>query len=151
MRPGLVAMGAIALGAAVIADGCSRACTLIGCQDQFSATVLKADGTFPSGTHQVDVVADGVSLTCTFTFPLPTPQGGGTVPPSCSPGMTVYVEQAVETITLSGTPSQVDAQQHVDGTLILEASGAPMYQVSAPNGSECGPICHQASVDWTLQ
>lgn len=134
----------------------------------------RIDGSFPSGTHQIDVVADGVSLSCTFTFPLPTVAGGGTAEPSCPPGMTVSVlpatdctetnsgstsaetctdipGQFVEWITLTGTPAEVDAQQSVDGALILDEMVAPTYQEVAPNDAECGPICHEALVDWTLQ
>ncbi len=164
----------MALGAILIANACSGVCTAVDCQNGFSAKVHRADGSFPSGTHQIDVVADGVSLTCTFTFPLPTVSGGGTSQPSCPSGMTVWVlpatdctetnsgstgaetcsgipGQFVEWITLPGTPAEVQAQQFVDGTPILDATVAPSYQAVAPNDAECGPICHQALADWTLQ
>jgi len=59
--------------------------------------------------------------------------------------------QFVEWITLTGTPAEVDAQQSVDGALILDETVAPTYQEVAPNDAECGPICHEALVDWTLQ
>ena len=172
MRLSLLVIGVVALGSILIA--CSGVCTAVGCQDGFSAKVHRTDGSFPSGTHQIDVVADGVSLSCTFTFPLPTVAGGGTSEPSCPPGMTVSVlpatdctetnsgstsaetctdipGQFVEWITLTGTPAEVQAQQFVDGALILDETVAPTYQEVAPNDAECGPICHQALVDWTLQ
>ena len=174
MRLSLLVIGVVALGAILIANACSGVCTSVGCQEGFSAKVHRADGSFPIGTHQIDVFADGVSLTCTFTFPLPTVAGGGTSQPSCPSGMTVWVlpatdctetnsgstgaetctdipGQFVEWITLTGTPAEVQAQQSVDGAPILEVTVAPTYQEVAPNGAECGPICHQALVDWTLQ
>jgi hypothetical protein len=171
MRPGLAVMGMVALGAAVAANACSEhACSLVGCTDAFSANVRRADGSFPSGTHRIDVVADGASLTCTFTFPLPA-----NTQPACPAPLAVAVSPAtactevttgsssgmtctpipgqfVETITLMGTPAQVQAQQYVDDAPILDEMIAPTYQIVAPNGSECGPVCRQASpVDWTLQ
>jgi hypothetical protein len=167
MRPSLLVIGVVALSAALIANACSGVCTAVGCQPGFSAKVHRADESFPSGTHQIDVVADGVSLSCTFTFPLPTVAGGGTSEPSCPSGMTVSVlpatsctettngnttaqtctdipGQFVEWITLMGTPAEVQVQQSVDGALILDAMVAPTYQEVAPNDPQCGPICQEA-------
>ena len=174
MRLSFSVIGVVALGATLIANACSGVCTSVGCQPGFSAKVHRADGSFPSGTHQIAIVVDGVSLTCTFAFPLPMVAGGGTSQPTCPSGMTVWVlpatdctetnsgssgtetctdipGQFVEWITLTGTPAEVQAQQSVDGTVILDATVTPTYQEVAPNGVECGPICHQALVDWPLQ
>jgi hypothetical protein len=49
----------------------SKACTLRGCVDQFSATVTFASAAFPMGTHQLDVTTDVGALSCSFTFPAP--------------------------------------------------------------------------------
>ena len=57
---------------------------------------------------------------------------------------------SVETIQLAGTPAQVHAWQYVDDAAILDVTAAPSDQDVAPNGSECGPTCRQASVAWTL-
>lgn len=174
MRPSLLVVRMVVGGAALIATACSNVCTETGCQPGFSAKVHRSDGSFPSGTHKIDVVADGVSRTCSFTFPLPTVAGGGTSQPSCPSGMTVWVlpathcaetnsggtvaemctdipGQFVEWITLTGTPVEVQAQQSVDGAPILDTAADPTYEEVTPNGADCGPTCHQALVDWTLQ
>ena len=141
MRPGLAVMGMVALGAALAANACSEhACSLVGCQDAFSANVRRADGTFPSGAHRIDVVADGASVTCTFTFPLPANSQ-----PVCPPPLAVAVwpatmctevttgsssgitctpipGQFAETITLMGTPAQVQAQQYVDDAATVDGA-----------------------------
>jgi hypothetical protein len=151
----------------------SKACSTVGCFDQFTATVQRADGSFPSGAHRIDVVADGVSRSCTFIFPLETLPGGGAAVPTCASGLAVFVGPAtvctqttvngavgykcdpvpgqyVESIALAGTPVQLHASQSVNGTPILEVDAAPSYQDVQPNGPECGTVCRQASASWTL-
>jgi hypothetical protein len=161
---------------AVTAEACStttKECTLIACQDQFSAAVRRTDGSFPSGMHRIEILADSVDVMCTFAYPLGTVPGGGAASPNCPSGLDVSVGQDevctemtvnggasltcepvpgryAETIQLVGTPAQVHAWQYVDGAAILDITAAPSYQSVAPNGSECGPICRQASVAWTL-
>ena len=69
-------------------SGCSsKTCTTRGCYDNFSATIKRADGSFPSGTHRIEILADSASLLCTFTFPL-------TVQPTCASGLNVTVRVA---------------------------------------------------------
>ena len=160
---------------AAASGGCERTkeCTLIGCRDQFVASVSRADGSFPSGAHRIEILADGASLTCSFTYPLATAPGGAAIPPSCPIGLTVNIAQQqvcmqttenggvaftcqpipgqfLETIELAGTPAQVHVWQYVDDVALLDAATAPVYQDYFPNGPACGPPCHQASVDWTL-
>ena len=151
--------------------GGGKACTLIGCEDQFSATVT-ADATLvPSGTHTVNVVADGAAMTCTFPFP-PDPSNQGIVA-QCSSGLTLFVQPAtvcttvqtdasisqqcqpidgkfIESIWVSGTPSVVQVQQLVGGTVILDQTVSPTYQSNEPNGPGCGPTCRQAGAEWTV-
>jgi hypothetical protein len=175
MRKGLnggLLVGAFALATA--AQGCaSKTCSTVGCFDQFTATVQRADGSFPTGAHRIDVVADGVSLSCTFNFPIETLPGGGAAVPSCATGLTAFVGPAtvcmhttgnggstyrcdpipgqyVESIALAGTPAQLHASQSVDGASLLEVDAAPSYQDVQPNGPECGTVCRQASASWTL-
>jgi hypothetical protein len=134
----------------------------------FSATVRRADGSFPAGNHQVEALVDGTTILCTFTFPLQTgrqPQCTGglgiTVLPAttCSQttnGASTSVScdeipgQFVETIGLAGTPGQVHVWQTVDGTSILDAAAAPTYTEFKPNGPGCEPTCRQGTATWTL-
>jgi hypothetical protein len=143
-------------------------CTLIGCVDSFTASAQRADGSIPEGAHRIEVLADGTTLRCAFTFPL-----AGTAQPACDAGLQVTVLQAqfciqtqsgssssstcdplpgkfTETLTLQGTPGQVHVWQYVDDAAILDAAVAPQYQDSRPNGPACEPVCRQASVAWTM-
>ena len=174
MRSCLIGIGMIAAFAAFVESSCmTKACTLVGCSDSFTATAKRADGTFPVGMHRIEIVADGVTQVCTFTF-------AGTIPDSawmvatCSSGAVVMVRNAetctetrngnsvsyrcdpipgqfVETITLASTPAQVHVWQYVDDAAILDAAAAPSYADYFPNGPECGGACRQASASWTLQ
>jgi hypothetical protein len=133
MRLSLLVIGVVALGAILIA--CWGVCTAVSCQDGFSAKVHRTDGSFPSGTHQIDVVADGVSLSCTFTFPLPTVAGGGTSEPSCPPGMTVSVLPATDcTETNSGSTSAETCTdipgQFVEWITLTARPGSPSLSAS---------------------
>jgi hypothetical protein len=172
MRNGLICTGILVIAATL--QGCSsKECGLVACADQFSATVKRADGSFPSGAHRIEILADGTDSVCTFVYPLGTVPGGGAAAPNCPSGLTVSIgpeevctqtaekggiastcqpipDRYLETIQLGGTPAQVHAWQYVDDATVLDITAAPSYQAFAPNGSECGPICRQASVAWTL-
>lgn len=177
MRRRLTIFGAITgvlLACAVAASACSssssgpKACTLIGCADNFTASAQRADGSIPDGAHRIEVLVDGTTLRCAFTLPL-----AGTTQPACDAGLTVTVVPGqiciqtqgdaassstcnplpgkfVETVTLSGTPGQVHVWQYVDDAAILDAAVAPQYEERRPNGPECPPVCRQASVAWTM-
>ena len=176
MRNCVVVVGIFLLGGAVIGmSGCSsKTCATSACQDGFTAKVRRTDGSFPNGTHRIEVLVGAASSSCTFTFPLETSPSGGAVLPTCPTGLAVSVGPAeictetvtgtgvsyrcdpipgqfVETISLSGTPGQIHVWQYVDDVPILDAAAAPSYEEARPNGPECEPVCRQASVSWTLQ
>jgi hypothetical protein len=167
---GLIAAGASCSGG----DQTPKACTLIGCADNFTASAQRADGSIPDGAHRIEVLVDGTTLKCAFTLPLATLQSGGTAQPTCDAGLTVTVVPAmvciqtegpsgtssqtcntipgkfVETLTLSGAPGQVHVWQYVDDAPILDVAVAPQYADSRPNGPGCPPVCRQALVAWTM-
>jgi hypothetical protein len=154
--------------------GAAKACTLIGCEDAFNATVTNGPSGFPVGPHQIDVTADGVTISCTFTFPLPKLADGADSGPQCPPGLMVSVGPAVactqfqpgpgavgercdpiagkttEMLDVSGTPARVRVRQTTNGVVVLDESVTPVYASNQPNGPGCDPICHQAGAEWTL-
>jgi hypothetical protein len=149
--------------------GCdSKACTTIGCSDQFSATLTRADGSFPAGVHKLDVTADGVMLSCSFTF------AGADVFAACPGGLSVSVVTAttcteirmgdtvslrcdpipgqfIERLSVQGTPRALRIVQSVDEVALMDQTAAPTYQAARPNGADCEPVCQQASATFTLQ
>jgi hypothetical protein len=175
MRNRLIGMGMIAAWVGFSAAACSsRVCTLIGCYDTFTASVKRADGSFPVGMHRLEVLQDGVTQMCTFTFAESAPGIGGATAVCPSSALSVMVANAetcvethtgssvsyrcdpiagqfIETITLMGTPAQVHVWQYVDDVAIVDAAAAPSYADHFPNGPECGGACRQASASWTMQ
>jgi hypothetical protein len=165
-------IGMILACAALGASGCnilSKGCTLVGCEDSFTANVRRADSSFPAGAHRIEVLADSAIRTCTFTYPFAMPGDN----PNCGLDLRVMVwpettctdttdggvvthqcdtipTRLYELITIPGTPGQVHVSQSVDDTTILDVAAAPSYQDVAPNGRECGPICRQATASWTF-
>ena len=150
------------------AAGCeTKVCTTAGCTDQFTASLSRADGSFPAGAHQVDVTADGVTMSCTFSF------AGSGVGATCPPELDVTVGPAttcmefqvgnatgyrcdpipgqfIEQLTLRGARRDVRVVQSVDGVVMLDQSIAPTYKLTRPNGPDCEPVCEQASATFTL-
>jgi hypothetical protein len=165
----------VVLAAGAAAPGCftSKACGLVWCRDQFHATVASADGSIPSGTHLLEVTADGVTISCTFQIPLAMQPRGGTVAPRCPTGLEVFIGQEstctetttgsnkslscvpipgrfFEDITVTGKPAQVLVRLSVDGAVVLDRIETPGYVSSEPNGPGCDPTCQQASAQWML-
>ena len=169
MRHRRIDAGAIPFFAALLPlllNGCpGDYCDPTPCANEFSAKVRSVDGSFPSGTHRIDVAADGASLSCTFVFPLATGADGRAVQPTCDAGLFVDVSPQLacagdwcqpidgkfeEIIFVSGAPAEVHALQVVDGVTILDVVAAPSY-VGARTSPECPPVCRVASASWTLR
>lgn len=75
----IVALGAGALGCDGSAIGSpfggEMTCALVGCEDQFTATVAMDATQVPAGRHTVVVLADGAAMSCSFSFPPPMRAG----------------------------------------------------------------------------
>jgi len=147
-------------------------CSAVGCQDQFAAVVSVDATTVPAGTHVIKVTADGTEMSCSFPFP-PTNVPDGHFAPQCTSGLTFYMSQAQvctttttgtvvssdcqpvsgkfeERLTIPGTPRMLHVQQLAGDVVVLDQTVAPTYQINQPNGPQCEPTCHQASVAWTI-
>jgi hypothetical protein len=143
--------------------GGAHACGLVGCGDQFTATVQDANGSLPSGAQALTVMADGVTTTCSFTLPLATDGAA-----DCPSGLQVLVLQAqtcvtssnsqtktqsctpvagkfAEIVTIAGKPATIHFTQTVNGATALDQTLTPAYTTSQPNGPGCDPVCTQAS------
>ena len=138
-------------GLDALADG-AIACTLIGCVDQFSATVTVDTNMVPAGTHVLTVTFDGAATFCPFNLPPSTDP----VNDPCSAAFSLTVPDAstdgkfTEKIVLHGAPTSIEVRQTLDGTVVLDQTISPTYETNQPNGPGCGPICHQASAAWTI-
>ncbi len=127
-------------------------CTLIECEDEFSATVTVDATMVPAGNHTLTVTIDGAATSCSFHLPeLPN-----LINDPCAAGFGLNVPgqptdgKFTETMTIHGTPSSIEVHQTLDGTVILDQTVSPTYQTNQPNGPGCAPICHQAGAEWTI-
>jgi hypothetical protein len=172
---GMLVAGVVWLGAcgAGLPGGGAHACSDVGCEDQFTATVHDANGALPSGMHALTVTAGAAILRCVFTVPLATLPGGGTAGLNCPAGLQVQVlpkttcvtsttpsskMQACtpvagkldELIIIAGKPASLHVTQTIDGATYLDQTVTPTYTTSRPNGPGCEPLCSQASAEWVL-
>ena len=131
------------------ADAGSVACTDMGCEDGLSVDFSLTE----PGDYTVEIVADGQTITCSATLPLPPCDRGGA---SCSaPGVLLMASgcalpasnHSLGGVMLSGAhPETVEVVVSRDGNEERRQSFTPTYQRVAPNGEACGPICNQATV-----
>lgn len=152
-----------------------KACTLLGCQDLFTASVSADVGVLPSGENTVTVEADGAIFSCTFSLSGQNSSDGGISAVQCQDGANLGVlvmsattcmtgasdgamgrackpipGKLTEYITIRGTPHSVRVKQSAAGTLLFEDTTTPTYQAQQPNGPGCGPICQYGGVTVTL-
>jgi hypothetical protein len=155
------------------AAGCSGSCTDVGCVDGFTVTVNVETDAVAAGMHTLAVTVDGTEMTCTFAIPRPDVGSTGITSVPCSGGLIVEVYPAMtcpttqtgtgsenicqpiagvltETIELPGMPRTVRVQQMVDGDVLLDQTLTPAYKAYAPNGTSCGPTCHEATAELTI-
>jgi hypothetical protein len=128
-------------------------CTAMGCEDGFT---IQFSARQP-GAYTFDIVADGTVISCTAELPL---LPCGTPASQCSDARVFIGESgcalsdadhSLENLTFSGVhPDTVTVTAHRDGAEIASQTFTPTYQRLAPNGEECGPICHNASATLTL-
>ena len=138
---------------AVASEGCggARACTLIGCSNQFS---IDLTGVFRSDRPvSVEGSADGEPFSCEANETT-----GFRRDPLCSSRAIAleywryYGEPLVHVdLTFQGVPCAVDVRVVQDDAVLAEASFSPEYRFSAPNGIECGPLCWQAGASLAPQ
>jgi hypothetical protein len=150
-----------------------QVCTVLGCDDEFAASISLTSESVPAGTLMLTVTADGVVSSCSLAFPPPPSLGDAGIEPVCSGGLLAIVQNAgscttsevdgavtercdatagafTELIRVFGMPAAVRVQQSVGGSVILDKSVMPTYLVNHPNGAGCDPTCHQAAVSWSI-
>lgn len=133
-------------------DECSDVCTATfecseaGCNDGIELE-LYSGASFDPGTYEVEIVHDGDASTCTFVIS----EGLGCELPPCVPdttcnasfGLTVSPPQITMPLPLAETLSVSVA---VDGDVRVEATPPLAYELVAPNGAGCLPVCGVATL-----
>jgi hypothetical protein len=128
--------------------GGPRACTEKGCQDGFTIALASRSGAWAPGAYRFVIEADGATVTCDATLPLPpceqaqpgrcsAPEvelatGGCGLPPA---------QHDVSALELRSRPTSVSVTLTRDGVPLTNARLNPTYQELRPNGPGCGPVC----------
>lgn len=147
-----------------------RACTLIGCDNQVSIIVRRADGQPPRLASEI--VVDGRTIVCAAPADYEPWASCGTqatisqrevmdchdtrTPPADSSAVVssppcVGIGQFEQTISVRGMPKRVDVSLKEGADVIAQRTFEPNYRPVFPNGVACGAACEQASELWTLQ
>lgn len=125
-----------------------RACTAMGCVDGFHVEVTSS-GAWQPGAYVVTVVADGVTTTCSATFPLTASSraecSGQGVQVGLSGSMLPATAQSISHVALTSAPKSVAVAITRDGVSIASRVYTPTYKTSRPNGPDCEPTCTSAT------
>lgn len=129
--------------------GLTHECTEVGCALPFE---IALHGGGAPGAYEFAIQADAQSTTCTVTVPFTCDQ-----PLRCMPeAPSFYLEMSgctlppnQQAITGIGffdvAPDNIAVTVRRDGAPVAQASYAPVYELSRPNGPECEPVCRTAA------
>jgi hypothetical protein len=139
------------------------ACSLIGCTDQVSLAIHRADWSRLSLGGVLDI--GGRKVTCPALNP---PQTRG----SCDTDVTIEVRELADcreaasggavsqtctpngrfelVVTIRGTPPRVVVTLTSGATMVAQRSFELAFTSSRPNGPGCEPVCRQSSERWEL-
>jgi hypothetical protein len=154
-------------------DSGAVGCTLIGCGDAATINLQSPTGAWTPGNYQIALVVDGGPATCTLPIPS-SPSPTSDIVGTCTSGLTAIFQGETQcqtlpsdgavsggicrpvpghfflTLTLDGTPPQVDLTVMRDGNALVDQTVEFMYQDFQPNGPQCGPSCRGASASVTV-
>jgi hypothetical protein len=154
-------------------DSGAVGCTLIGCGDAATINLQSPTGAWTPGNYQIALVVDGGPATCTLPIPS-SPSPTSDIVGTCTSGLaaifqgeshcqTLPSDGAVSgeictpvpghffmTVTLDGTPPQVDLTVMRNGNALVDQTIEFMYQDFQPNGPQCGSSCRGASASVTV-
>jgi hypothetical protein len=147
------------------APGCVRGktCSLIGCVDQASVAIHRADWMMLSLAVELDI--DGRKVVCAA----PDPQQTGV---ACDSNVRIEVRQLTDchdtstptaksqtctpngrfedVITIPGTPALVSVTLKSGGVIVGQRDFQPAYTSARPNGPGCDPVCRQSTQTWEV-
>jgi hypothetical protein len=126
-------------------------CTEVGCVDGLWIDLRSSSGAWQPGTYHVGITADGESITCSATIPLPKETGGPNT--TCS-SRAVWLglsgsalpasAQSISDLVFTSFPASVSIVITRDAKPFASTTITPTYTTSRPNGPECEPTCRGA-------
>jgi hypothetical protein len=163
---------AACMAIACLVHACVQDCTEAGCVGGLGVALAAPNG-WQSGAYELEFEADDVTThRCSFGVTARETTTELTQPLSCTPGvqasgvhvlgcpMLLATAGAAATdpacpavgmgVRLSSVPRSVRVLLSRDGAPVLAESVTPEYQRLQPNGEDCPPVCHSASVKLSL-
>ena len=126
----------------------TKVCSLIGCVDQASITVRRANGALsPLG---VEIEVDGSRVTCAAPLPSNSARGACDDPAVFVAHHDLRDGRTDQVITFVGTPQRVAVTLKAAGDVVAQQSFEFRYAPARPNGDGCDPVCQQATESWLL-
>lgn len=141
-----------------IDDPCARlcepsdACSERGCSSGVELQLFPSGGNPVAGSYELELTADAELSTCTFVIS----DGPGCAIPPCVTDTTCNASYV-----LDGEPARIELALPIlaslaitvsrDGELVLDEQPELAYELDAPNGPGCLPVCAAASVRLDLQ
>lgn len=139
----------------VPAADASQACTRIGCVNGLNMR-LPANMEWLPGSYVFTATTEAGVMRCSGDLPLP-PCGEDDGSLRCTDDRLRVMESGCALpadahsfgpiIQIEGSPTHIRLMVTRNGTTIVDQSFAPQYKTSRPNGPQCDPVCHSASVD----
>jgi hypothetical protein len=157
-------MKAIALlvACALVSPGCFQSfeCSEVGCSDQATVNIRRADGAAPRFDLRLDV--DGRRIECAGPIPRNAVNCDAGVMvlsrelQDCHEEVSATARSLVCTgtgkfelvVQVLGTPKTLRITLLDGGAMVGEKSFEPNYEHVQPNGPRCGPTCRQWGAVW---
>jgi hypothetical protein len=165
-RTASIALGLLVAGC----DLATRSCTEIGCSDGVSLELRPAmQGVVESGRYTLELATGDAQHRCTFTVPDDLPVQASLAEVDCPPQLQVSLVSATlcteqrhdDAVSqscvpvpdqfslhaqLQATPRSLALQLSRDGAPLIDETLVPSYELSQPNGPDCGPTCRNANL-----
>lgn len=129
-------------------------CGTTTCQDGLRISFVAQGASFDPGQYEVRLTVDGEVRACGFRVAAEPDECGGEGPclveEDCDASFNFVVMPHTIGITVGPVPRTVDVSVERDRDLVLSTSISPDYEVYAPNGSDCEPICQIAQTELLL-
>ena len=126
-------------------------CGDLGCNSGFRISLVAIGSLFDAGEYEVFFIVDEVPRDCAFRITFDDFECGGDPPcfleSTCNAEFNLVVQPHSIAFVVGPDPDLLDVRVQRDGTLIASEVLAPQYEVFAPNGPDCEPICMIAEAE----
>lgn len=134
--------------------GGAKACTQIGCRDQF--VIHTPNVKLAAGTYSITVDADGKTSTCPLVVDAKGAktdgcQGDAGVMLALPGSVPVAGAEGGFSLVFDKAPASIKVGVSIGKKKIADQGFTPVYRTFQPNGPDCKPTCKQGQETFTLK